>query len=265
MATRNKISHDQIQRATRARANLSAGRVVLTALDGEDERPVREWLYDDTREAGASGKASHAFCEDVTATVLEHAEAMGNGAHRYALRTSDALGSEKANTWFRVVVRESREGTNAMDELDGSAAAFMTHLQRAFEEERKGRHDALRMVEATQSGVLKLLSAMAERQTILEVEHRATREEERKQLTEALALLEAASQKEREADAGGGGGDFGAMMQTVGATLAEKALERFAPQLEPLVNQLVKGMMQGGEDAAAETVVDVVAPPRLDS
>lgn len=261
MATRNKISHDQIQRATRAKATLLAGRVVLSALEGEDESPVREWLWDDTRDGTA--KASSQFCDDVTALVLEHAESQGNGAHRYALRTYDTTGSERANTWFRIVVRESRDGANAMDELDGSVGAFMAHLQRAFEEERKSRHDALRMVESSQAGLIKLLSAMADRQTSLEIEHRATREEERKQLTEALALLEAASQKEREREESSSGGDFGAMMQTVGATLAEKAMERFGPQLEPLVSQLVKGMLQG--DDAVETVVDVATAPRLDS
>lgn len=252
-AIRSKLSVDQLKRATRSRTDLAGGRVAVTHLEDNEESEIASFDWEET--------SSDDWREATKAMLEDHAESMGPGLHRYAVRTFDAKDVQRAQTWCRVhIARDRKEPADASDasELDGSADALMRHYARAFEEERKSRLDVMRMVTGMQGDMMKVLAGMAERQHMVEAEYRAQREAEKADLKAALEELA------KTQESGSSDGPLGGLGDLLAGPVLDKLLDRFEPQLKPLVEHFAKDILAGAEAEAGATV-DVVPVPRLDS
>ena len=51
MTIRNKLSHDQLKKATQSRHSLKGGTVRLLVFDSGEETEVQSWEWEDTRDA----------------------------------------------------------------------------------------------------------------------------------------------------------------------------------------------------------------------
>ncbi len=264
MAISSKLSPSQLERATRVRGvSLEHGTVRLFHVERADETELASWDWESTQFDG--------WGEDAVRTVNEHADSLGHGVHRYVLRVYCAQDKPRGTSWCRVQVKRERdEVVEPKDELDGSQGAWMQHIQRAFEDERKFRLEQaksnaeqqatlIRQTTDLAQSVVKLAQSMGDRVTRAEDEVRATLERERLELEETRAnfvreALEAEQDKGEKPD-----DMFAGLLRVVMDKIGDKVGEALAPELAPMIAPMMQRMMSDEGTATAATAID--APP----
>lgn len=139
-----------------------------------EEETVASWTLQEARHA--------LWAEDAVRVVREHADSMGHGAHRYALRAVEADGDSARALpgyveWARVYVKREAEDD------EGPASVAVLHQQqqellRALSSMVKDSHS---MVATTQKQFAETLATMARAQS--------QREQREAELTDALTAL----------------------------------------------------------------------------
>lgn len=251
MAICSKLSPSQLERATRVRGvQLEHGNVRVFHVERADETELQSWEWEATQFEG--------WGDDAVRIVNEHADSLGHGVHRYVLRVYCALDKARGTSWCRVQVRrEKDEAAEPKDELDGSQGAWMQHIQKAFEDERRFRLDQakasaeqqavlIRQTTELAQSVVKLAQSMGERVTRAEDEVRATLERDRAELEETRAnfvreAIEAENKGEKPDDM------FAGLLKVVIDKIGDKVGEALAPELAPMLAPMMQKMM--GEDA----------------
>lgn len=258
---RSKLSPTQLRKATSG-SGIKAGCVVVAkhVRLGEDEEVLTTWPWEETRD--------EMWAELAVEALLEHAESLGHGMHRYEVSVDDANGKRKAATWCRVVVERERASSSgassgaegAAADLDGSVEAFMRFLQESYAEERKARHESLKLVH-------ELVRAQA--QTFQVVLDRSVKLEQRE-----TERLENAPKVDADDKPPTGSDMFALALATMGPSIGQavgaklgEALGPTMAQIGPMVTKMASGMMDGldGASAGGAAPVDVVSSPELPS
>lgn len=239
MSSKTRLSKTQLVKETRHRSlQLGTGaRVVCRHLTGSGDEGVDilEWPWDETR--------CEEWGDEAVEQITAHAESLGAGIHRYAVRGEEASGKQRSVTWCRVHVAREPHATGSSDEtpsLDGSAESFMRTLQSAYEEERKARHETLRMVNDVLQAQSRTLQAVLERQTMLE----------RERTERLVADAERPPAPAPEESAPTGADMFALALTTMGPAIGAKLGETIAAQLGPMVGQLAPTLGKLAEQVA---------------
>lgn len=169
MAIRSKCSPTQYRKGI-VGPGLGLGQgctVVLMLVTSESTDELRSWEWDETRD--------EQWAIDAVEWTKEHAESLGPGGHRYQLVARNADGVQKQSTWSLVhVTRERTTAGGSSDdalELDGSVESYVRMMQDAYAEERKARHESLKLVSDILAGQQRMMAAVLERTAALETKH----------------------------------------------------------------------------------------------
>lgn len=206
----DKLSTGQVARLIAGVAARDGSTHVVQAslVMADEEEVVCGDVLDAVRAEG------DAWAERVCEAIRDHAQGMGAGTWKYAIRV---LAGERAvsSTWARLVVRRS----DADDEdagLDGSVSSYVQQLQRSLETAGKQNVELQRMMMANFESQSKLMREMFERQASLE--------RERADLV-AASLADAVEGQKRASE----DDVMMQLMKLVGPSIGEKIAEKFAP------------------------------------
>lgn len=265
MAIRSKLSPSQLERATRIKGvSLEHGHVRVFHVERELEMVLQSWEWEASQLEG--------WPDDAVRFIQEHAESLGHGVHRYVLRVYCANDKPRGtSSWCRVqVAREKDEVVEPRDELDGSQAAWMQHIQRSFEDERRFRLEQakasaeqqatlIRQTTELAASVVKLAQSMGERVTRAEDDARAQLERERAELEETRAnfvkeALELEREGKKENDS-----MFSDMLKLVMDKVGDEVAKSLAPELAPMAAKMMGQMLGDGAGEVATAAVDTAA------